>query len=114
MIREYAIISFGDNFIIFGGVIGNYIVTRTVAAFSITTRLWEKIGLLNVGIRQHGVIMKQYDFLVLGGRTGKDNFVEKCSLKGGKIKCAKIAPNLYDNYYQKPIIMKVPENYCPK
>ena len=105
----YSIVAFEKSFIIFGGWKGDF--SNIIARFDTTTRQWKKLGELNQARRDHGVIIQNGEFIVVGGRDTKKT--ERCSLNGDSIQCTSVDPEL-SSYVYYPVMMLVPENYCPK
>ena len=70
-IAKFAIVTFGETFIIFGGDVvapfGSYAErTTTIALFSTITKDWKEVGTLNEARSGHGVIVHEEKFVVIG------------------------------------------------
>ena len=75
-----AMISYENGFILFGGHIGYYLLSKTVARFDLATTSWSKVGDLRAARHGHEVVFLGEVFLVFGGHG---NFkTEKCTLSG--------------------------------
>ena len=96
--------------------------TNIIAAFSIITKKWTKSGKLNKARLGHGVIVRDGDFIVVGGTDYGELYensfeTERCTLivdtQFTPIKCSNVDPVL-DDYYYYPEMMRVPHDYCQK
>ena len=121
-INNYAIVAVKSTIYIFGGDFGEsnkytyYTPTKTIASFSTITKKWKKLGELKRARLAHGVIIRDGDFIVIGGRndTWASSFeTERCSLKDNSVQCSTVAPVL-QNYVFYPEMMRVPHDYCEK
>ena len=97
-----------------------WIMDRTsdiVASFDTKSRQWKKLGHLNQARYGNGVIVRQGQFVVVGGignsNSEKLRSTERCYFENESIQCTTTEPVL-DVYYQYPELMLVPEDYCPK
>ena len=78
-ISNYAVTYFQNGFIIFGGIVDN-VPSKTIARLDLATTSWSKLGDLQTGRREHGVIYDGDVFLIIGGWG--DYKTERCSLSG--------------------------------
>ena len=105
-IYSYSIVSLGNSFYIFGG----YDTTNTIASFDTNTKQWIRVGELNQARDAHAVIVRQGQFVVVGGCCGS-LATERCILTDNKVQCTTIDPEL-NNFYWYPEMMLVSGNYC--
>ena len=88
---------------------------KRIAVFSMTTKQWSLSGKLIHKRSNHGVLVHDGGFLVLGGYSDNDNSTaiktEHCKLYGTRTKCVDVLPEI-DLYTGPPAIMSVPFDYC--
>ena len=68
-IKRYPLITVKKTIYIFGGDTGpkQYTDSSIIAAFSLVTKQWTKVGLLNEPRCGHGVVLHKNQFIVVGG-----------------------------------------------
>ena len=100
-----------DSFYVFGGYdrTNNKLVSA-IARFTVSSGKWSKPGELTTKRRNHGAILIDGSFIVIGGLN--DNPTERCTT-GEKVKCVDQEP-LLNNYYSYPELFLVNSNYCPE
>ena len=110
-ICDYAMVAFGEHFIVFGGY-GSYSSYKsTIAKFTPRLNKWTKLGSLRSPRYSHGVVGVNNHFVVVGG--GDIHPTESCTLNGDKMRCTGRLPSLkYFTWY--PELFAVSVSYTDK
>ena len=104
-LNHYAAIFDAGNFYYFGGRDSNSILRLNAASWT-----WSNVGSLNQSNRQnHGVILIENTFMVLGGR-GQDSFAnEACHMNNDQFTCEEQTSVL--EKYAFPLLFYVSPDY---
>ena len=102
----YAVIFYSNNFYYFGGY--NTSGLRSILSLNAVSWTWSKVGNLNSNRFNHGVILVENTFMVIGGLYNKAN--EFCILNNGQFTCEEKTSRL-NNYVSTPLLFLVNDDY---
>merc|ERR1712227_391631 len=79
------------RFFLFGGRYAGY-NEDVIAMLDVATRSWSRVGSLNEGRYGHAVVVRQNDYIILGGYQTKGT--ERCVLENNEMTCEVVEPNM--------------------
>ena len=105
---QYAVIFHAGNFYYFGGYDDGHGSVNSVLRLNAVVWTWSNFAHLNSARQNHGVILVQNTFMVIGGLESKPN--EACFLEDRKLSCTKLHFSLSRNY-NNPLLFLVNYSY---
>ena len=98
---------------------GGWNAESVVARLDISTRTWTQVGSLNQGRRDHAVVVRSNDFVVVGGcsisyytsNCEAAVTTERCEMQNDEMICLSVDPKL-TSFSQYAEAMLVDQNYC--
>ena len=75
----------------------------------VATKRWSRVGSLNVGRYGHAVVVRQNDFLIIGGSGTLDT--ERYMLENNEMSCEVVEPNL-NYFFVYPEAVLVDKDFC--
>ena len=120
---NYQVVHKNESFLLFGGSLWSvdFRSETTIAAFNVPSKIWSRIGSLNVGRWSHGVIDRGNDFIIVGGCSGRHGKVhkgcfvpmisERCEMQDDQMICVTVEPKL-TSYSRHAETMLVEDGFC--